>query len=149
MTKDEAEREVLARWKALPDTQRKTFKQAQEFAEIFAASVDFRTMGDKTKLVTAWLVREIDRPRLEAAVHDERRVAAPAPEPVAEAVPVEEADELVVEEAVAYGPEQEAEDDRALQAGDQEHEAESEHGESPEQFGPPDERAGERVASAG
>ena len=58
MTKDEARREVLRLWRALPATARKSFAQAVTFAEAIEASIEFTTVGVKTKIIAAWLQRD-------------------------------------------------------------------------------------------
>ncbi|MEQ1768349.1 MAG: hypothetical protein ABL879_00770 [Devosia sp.] len=72
MDKVDAQREVLRRWQALPASGRQTFEQATGFAEAQANLLDFRTMGEKTKVITAWLIREIER---------EKQAGAPEPVP--------------------------------------------------------------------
>ncbi len=59
MTKDEAEREAIRRWRALPVMNRQTQSQAEVFAAALADELDFRTMGNERKVITAWLVRDI------------------------------------------------------------------------------------------
>ena len=59
MTKEEAEREAIRRWRTLPIMQRQEFEQAHGFAAQVEAEFDFRTMGNKRKVIAAWLVRDI------------------------------------------------------------------------------------------
>lgn len=59
MTKDEARFEALRRWRALPAEERRTHQQAEVFAAGLAEQLDFRTMGNERKVITAWLVREL------------------------------------------------------------------------------------------
>ena len=61
MTKDEAEREALARWHQLPAAERQDFKQAFAFAERVEREFDFRTMADKRKMIAYWLILDIVR----------------------------------------------------------------------------------------
>ena len=73
--KDDARKQVLRMWHDLPVAQRQTFSQAEAFAIAIGPSLDFRTMGDKLKVVTAWVQRDmLDM----AEVHDavKRRVIA-------------------------------------------------------------------------
>jgi hypothetical protein len=58
LTKDEARREVLRLWRALPATERKSFAQATAFAQAIEASIEFTTVGVKTKIIAAWLQRD-------------------------------------------------------------------------------------------
>jgi hypothetical protein len=59
MTKDDARKEVLRLWRALPVPERRSFVQAQAFAEKLDPTIDFRTMGVKLKVITAWLQRDL------------------------------------------------------------------------------------------
>ena len=81
MTKDEAYKEAIRRWRALPLMERQTYDQAQLFAATLADQLDFRTMGNERKVIAAWLVRDIDRTH-EAA---EKIGGKPAPKTVAKA----------------------------------------------------------------
>jgi hypothetical protein len=60
LTKDEAQREAMRRWRELPIMNRQTQKQAAQFAELLAAALDFHTMGNKQRIIQAWLVRDIE-----------------------------------------------------------------------------------------
>jgi hypothetical protein len=59
MIKDDARNEVLRLWRALPVAERRSFAQAQAFAVKIDPTIDFRTMGDKLKVITAWLHRDL------------------------------------------------------------------------------------------
>ena len=59
MTKEEAQREALARWRKLPVMERQDFEQAFGFAAMVEREFDFRTMGNKRKVIAAWLIRDI------------------------------------------------------------------------------------------
>ena len=63
MTKDEAEREALRRWRKLPIRDRQEFDQAVGFADTIEQELDFRTMANPRKLIAAWLIRDIVRTR--------------------------------------------------------------------------------------
>ncbi|HWA19951.1 MAG TPA: hypothetical protein VG757_13235 [Devosia sp.] len=63
MTKDEAEREAIRRWRKLPVMERQEFEQAFGFAAQVEREFDFRTMGNKTKVIAAWLIRDIVKTR--------------------------------------------------------------------------------------
>ena len=60
LTKDEARKEVVRRWRALPVMQRQTHQQADAFATSLVGAIGFRTMGDPQKLIMAWLVRDLE-----------------------------------------------------------------------------------------
>ncbi len=59
LTKDEAHREAIRRWHALPVEERQTHLHAQVFAAGLAEELVFRTMGDRRRVITAWLVKDI------------------------------------------------------------------------------------------
>ena len=61
MTKDEARKEVVRRWRALPIMQRQNHHQAEAFATSLTGTLDFRTMGDPQKLILAWIVRDLEQ----------------------------------------------------------------------------------------
>ena len=63
MTKDEAQRECLKRWRARPVMDRQSYKQAEAFAGILDKDIEFRTMADKRRVIEAWLVKDIDKTR--------------------------------------------------------------------------------------
>ena len=59
LTKEEAQREALRRWHALPPNRRRTFEDAAEFAASPEGRIEFQTIADPQKLVTAWLIRDL------------------------------------------------------------------------------------------
>lgn len=59
MIKDDARKEVLRLWRALPVAERRSFAQAQAFAIKIDPTIEFRTLGVKLKLITAWLHRDV------------------------------------------------------------------------------------------
>ena len=59
MTKAEAERETLIRWRALPLKDRQTYKQATVFAAKLANELNFVTLGTKERIIVAWLARDL------------------------------------------------------------------------------------------
>jgi hypothetical protein len=68
LTKDEARREAIRRWRALPIQERQTHVQAGVFAAGLVEDLDFRTMTNRRKLIEAWLIEDMepsvrDRPR--------------------------------------------------------------------------------------
>ncbi len=72
MTKDEAHKRAIQRWRELPLMERQTHKQAQIFAASLADELDFRTMGNERKVIEAWLVRDIEKTKEAAAELDAR-----------------------------------------------------------------------------
>jgi len=61
LTKDEAYKETIRRWRELPIMERQSYAQAQVFAAGLAEQLDFRTMGNERKVIAAWLIRDINR----------------------------------------------------------------------------------------
>ena len=59
MTKDDARKEVLRLWRALPVSERRSFAQAEAFAIQIDPTLEFRTMGVKLKVIKAWLQRDL------------------------------------------------------------------------------------------
>lgn len=59
MTKDEAEKEALKQWRALPLAQRQTFEHAQAFARALFPVLQFETLGNRERIIEAWLLREL------------------------------------------------------------------------------------------
>lgn len=63
LTKDEAHKEAIRRWRDLPVMDRQTYTQAQVFAASLAEEIDFRTMGNERKVIAAWLIRDMGGPK--------------------------------------------------------------------------------------
>lgn len=59
MTKDQAHREVIRLWRKLPIMERQKFEQAEKFAALIEAEIDFPTLGDKRAMIAAWLDQDI------------------------------------------------------------------------------------------
>lgn len=59
LTKDEARREALRRWHALPPNRRHTYEDAAAFAASPEGRIEFQTVADPQKIVTAWLIRDL------------------------------------------------------------------------------------------
>jgi hypothetical protein len=59
MTKPEAERECIRRWRELPRPQRATLDQAAAFADSLLAEIDFPTSGDRAHFIRGWLQRDL------------------------------------------------------------------------------------------
>jgi hypothetical protein len=75
LTKDEAHREAIRRWHQLPEGERQTPLHAQVLAAGLADELDFRTMGNRRRVIEAWLMEDID-----PAVRDRpRRLAVNRP----------------------------------------------------------------------
>jgi hypothetical protein len=67
LTKDEAFHEALRRWHELPEDERQTHTDAKVFAAGLAEVLDFRTMANERKIIEAWLIRDLERGRRQAA----------------------------------------------------------------------------------
>ena len=67
LTKDEAQNEALRRWHELPEEDRQTHTDAKVFAAGLAEVLDFRTMANERKIIEAWLVRDLEQNRPQAA----------------------------------------------------------------------------------
>ncbi len=59
LTKQEAQREALRRWHALPPDRRRTYEDAAAFAASPEGRIAFQTVADPQKVVTAWLIRDL------------------------------------------------------------------------------------------
>lgn len=59
MTKGEAERECIRRWRDLPRQQRATLDQAAAFAASLVGEMDFPTSGDRAHFIRDWLQRDL------------------------------------------------------------------------------------------
>ena len=59
MTKDEARKQVLKLRRSLPPLERQSFAQSEAFRLSIAPSLDFETMGNKSRVVVAWLQRDL------------------------------------------------------------------------------------------
>ena len=62
MTKDEAEKEALKRWRELP-LANQTVENAIEFAKVLLPALEFETLGSREKILAAWLIRDLGRSR--------------------------------------------------------------------------------------
>ena len=60
MTKDEAKKEAIHRWRSLPVMSRRTHQQAEAFVRELARTISFHTMGSCERVMFAWLVRDIE-----------------------------------------------------------------------------------------
>jgi hypothetical protein len=59
MSKDDAEREAIRRWRQLPADLRETADQAEAYAAILVRELEFPTVTGRERLIGAWLIREI------------------------------------------------------------------------------------------
>jgi hypothetical protein len=58
LTKDQAQAEAIRRWRELPISNQTT-DMAMEFAKVLFAALEFETLGDRQKIITAWLIRDV------------------------------------------------------------------------------------------
>jgi hypothetical protein len=58
LTKDQAQLEAIRRWRELP-TSNQTTDVAIEFAKVLLPALEFETLGDRQKIITAWLIRDV------------------------------------------------------------------------------------------
>jgi hypothetical protein len=72
VTKDEAQREVLRRWRELPIMSRQTYAQAVQFAKTLVGAMQFETLANRDRLVEAWLVRDLQNRDLALRTVDRR-----------------------------------------------------------------------------
>jgi hypothetical protein len=60
MTKEEAQREAVRRWRELPVTNQQ-LENVPEFARLLLPALTFDTLGDRERIIAAWLVRDIEQ----------------------------------------------------------------------------------------
>jgi hypothetical protein len=87
LTKDQARREAIRRWRALPTEDRQTHMQASVFAAGLVEELDFRTMTNRRKLIEAWLIEDLDpavRERPLAQAINDRLAISPETQPETE-----------------------------------------------------------------
>lgn len=60
MTKEEARREVVRRWRALPQDHPQTHESLSQFARAIAQEISFDTLGDRVRIIEAWLVKDVE-----------------------------------------------------------------------------------------
>lgn len=78
MTKDEAHREAIKRWQALPAASRKTLDHALDFAKVLDPLLEFETLGNKSRIIEAWLVRELGQITITVDARPMRRPTGPS-----------------------------------------------------------------------
>ncbi|MEO8757961.1 MAG: hypothetical protein ABI398_09470 [Devosia sp.] len=71
MTKDEARREAIGQWRALPILNQQV-ATAAEFARLLAPMLVFDTLGDRERVITARLVRDVESREVALRVFDAR-----------------------------------------------------------------------------
>lgn len=59
MTKIEAEREAIRRWRELPRHERKTNEQAAAFAATLVEDLPFETSADRYTFLKGWLQKDL------------------------------------------------------------------------------------------
>ncbi|HZY68710.1 MAG TPA: hypothetical protein VFE52_08990 [Devosia sp.] len=59
MKKTEAQAETVRRWRELPLMERQTLEQATAFAQSLHGTIEFETLGNKRKILEAWIVKEL------------------------------------------------------------------------------------------
>jgi len=67
LTKDQAQAEAIRRWRELPISNQTT-DMAMEFAKVLYAALEFETLGDRQKIITAWLIRDVQTRQQSAQV---------------------------------------------------------------------------------
>ena len=60
MTKPEAEKECIRRWRELPRSQRATNDQANAFASALMEDIVFPTSADRLRIISGWLQRDLE-----------------------------------------------------------------------------------------
>jgi hypothetical protein len=70
LTKDQAEAEAIRRWYQLPEHLRQTPEDAEAYAIRLDRELEFKTVTSRSRLIGAWLIRELFRAR-DAAMNDE------------------------------------------------------------------------------
>jgi hypothetical protein len=63
MNQEDAKREIIREWRALPKEQRQTEKQAALFAMQIKDKYKFRCAGDRYQTINAWLRRHMSLTR--------------------------------------------------------------------------------------
>lgn len=62
MTKDEALLEAIRRWRELPLSNQR-IENAVEFAKVLEPELPFETLGNREKIIAAWLIRDVESRR--------------------------------------------------------------------------------------
>jgi hypothetical protein len=77
MTKDEAQREVVRHWRALPLATRQNHRHAAPFAQQLAESIGFETLGDRVRIIEGWIIRDMEQRDAVLREIDARKIQAP------------------------------------------------------------------------
>jgi hypothetical protein len=75
MTKQEAEQEAIRRWYLLPEHLRDSYEHAEAYALRLDHELDFPTITSRSRLIAAWLIREVTNTR---RIEREARMSARA-----------------------------------------------------------------------
>jgi hypothetical protein len=59
MTKDEARQIAIRQWRELP-LENQVIENAVEFAKLIAPALEFDTLGNREKIIAAWLIRDAE-----------------------------------------------------------------------------------------
>jgi hypothetical protein len=59
LTKSEAERECVRLWRELPRTERASSAQAEAFAAVLLADIDFPTSSNRYHFIRGWLQNDL------------------------------------------------------------------------------------------
>lgn len=60
LNKDDARTEAVRRWRQLPPERRTTYADAEIYAQELIYELDFSTIANRLRLITAWLILEIE-----------------------------------------------------------------------------------------
>ncbi len=82
MTKDEAHKEALKRWRELPIASRQTVSQALDFAKTLDAVLEFDTLGNRPRIIEAWLIRDLPQGAIAPVGTASKPIARAAPGPI-------------------------------------------------------------------
>lgn len=59
MTKDEARQIAIRQWRELP-LENQLVENAAEFARLMAPALEFETLANRERVITAWLIRDVE-----------------------------------------------------------------------------------------
>jgi hypothetical protein len=82
LEKAAAEKEAIRLWRARPVQERLSYRQAVAFAKMIAPQLEFRTLGNRDRIIEGWLVRDILRTQKAVKVFDEKLGVAPRNPPM-------------------------------------------------------------------
>ena len=81
MEKDDARKEAIRLWRALPAQQHRNHKQATAFAKTIAPLLPFDTLGDHDKIVEGWLQQDLIASDEAARRFSQKLATAPSKNP--------------------------------------------------------------------